>query len=488
MKKLNLQLFANGSIVDYLKEQKQDSSYAARAKLAEENGIENYTGSAEQNTKLLSILQGNSSATTSSNAVTTSASGTSNTSTQLPVTGDGTQLAQSALSKTFTPSASYQSAMDYTNELLQQLSSGRTSYTDQIKSMMDQIMNREDFEYDADSDMLFQQYLASSMATGKQAMQDTMGQAAALTGGYGSTYATSAGNQMYNAYIQDAYNNLPEYYQLALDAYNMEGQEMYNQLAMLNEADATEYGRIYNAWNANNTYAQQLYQQEYGEYSDEVNNAFNLAQFVNSNYWNEKQYIAQLAKAGGDSTDYDALTEAQIKTLQNVWNNAENEDVAMQRIESYLSAWGKDNVDYNSLMGVIDDYEPTNYSQLSNTDITKLEEVYLSAGGGESGMLAVDNQLTLIGKNNLSDETDTQLRERLEKLELKNQNWKISDDTYNAGFLWTPLWAGVDHNDMYTYGDETLSYDQLVERAKESNMTDEEYVAFIKFLKEQSVK
>lgn len=328
MKKLNLQLFANGSIVDYLKEQKQDSSYAARAKLAEENGIENYTGSAEQNTKLLSILQGNSSATTSSNAVTTSASGTSNTSTQLPVTGDGTQLAQSALSKTFTPSASYQSAMDYTNELLQQLSSGRTSYTDQIKSMMNQIMNREDFEYDADSDMLFQQYLNSSMATGKQAMQDTMGQAAALTGGYGSTYATSAGNQMYNAYIQDAYANLPEYYQLALDAYNMEGQEMYNQLAMLNEADATEYGRIYNAWNANNTYAQQLYQQEYGQYADEVKNAFDLAQFVNSNYWNQKdndyryaalqqsqdQYLAQYDADGDGKVSYEEANAGNKKT------------------------------------------------------------------------------------------------------------------------------------------------------------------------------
>jgi hypothetical protein len=48
------------------------------------------------------------------------------------------------------------------------------------------------------------------MNSGKSAMQDTIGQASALTGGYGSTYATSAGNQAYNAFIEDAYNNLPE--------------------------------------------------------------------------------------------------------------------------------------------------------------------------------------------------------------------------------------------------------------------------------------
>ena len=81
---------------------------------------------------------------------------------------------------------------------------------------MGQIQNRDKFSYDVDNDVLFQQYLASSMASGKTAMQDTMGQASALTGGYGSTYATSAANQQYNAYIQDAYNNLPEYYQMAM--------------------------------------------------------------------------------------------------------------------------------------------------------------------------------------------------------------------------------------------------------------------------------
>ena len=40
-----------------------------------------------------------------------------------------------------------------------------------------------------------------------------------MTGGYGSTYATTAGNQAYNAFIEDAYDNLPQYYQMAMEAY-----------------------------------------------------------------------------------------------------------------------------------------------------------------------------------------------------------------------------------------------------------------------------
>jgi hypothetical protein len=51
----------DGSIVDYLNSQGQDSSYAARAALAAKNGISNYTGTAAQNTQLLQSLQGGAS-------------------------------------------------------------------------------------------------------------------------------------------------------------------------------------------------------------------------------------------------------------------------------------------------------------------------------------------------------------------------------------------------------------------------------------------
>jgi len=44
------------SIVDFLNSKGQDSSYGARARLAQQYGISNYTGSAQQNTQLLGIL------------------------------------------------------------------------------------------------------------------------------------------------------------------------------------------------------------------------------------------------------------------------------------------------------------------------------------------------------------------------------------------------------------------------------------------------
>ena len=188
------------------------------------------------------------------------------------------------INSSFSASQSYRDAMEYTNQLLAKLSSGRTSYTSQVEAMMDKIMNREDFEYDVDSDQLFQQALASAMNSGKTAMQDTIGQASALTGGYGSTYATSAGNQAYNAFIEDAYNNLPEYYQMALQAYQMEGEEMYNQLGMFVDADNREYQRTYDAWSANFANAESMYNKEYGQWQDSVNNAFQSANLQLNEY------------------------------------------------------------------------------------------------------------------------------------------------------------------------------------------------------------
>jgi hypothetical protein len=208
------------------------------------------------------------------------------------------QKTKDALNATFVKPSVVLQAESYLFDTLAKIQSGRTSYTDQVESMMNKIMNREEFEYDVDSDQLFQQALASAMNSGKSAMQDTIGQASALTGGYGSTYATSAGNQAYNAFIEDAYNNLPEYYQMALNAYQMEGEEMYKQLGMLSDADAREYGRMVDAYNATSQFRNQAYNEAYTLHQDGINNAYNSANLQlneNAQLVNNANYIYNAA-------------------------------------------------------------------------------------------------------------------------------------------------------------------------------------------------
>ena len=187
------------------------------------------------------------------------------------------QDVRNALNSQFSAPSAVTEADAYLSEKLQQIQSGRTSYTDQVKAMMDKITNREKFSYDVDTDPLFQQALASAINNGKQAMQDTIGQASALTGGYGSTYATTAGNQAYNAFIEDAYDNLPQYYQMALEAYQMEGDELYRQFGVFSELDDKEFNRNVAAYDATYQYRNRLYDESYNMFRDTKNDAFAMA-------------------------------------------------------------------------------------------------------------------------------------------------------------------------------------------------------------------
>ena len=97
-------------------------------------------------------------------------------------------------------------------------------------TVADKIKNRQPFSYDFNADALYNQYKDSYMKQGKMAMQDAMGQASAMTGGYGNSYAATVGNQAYQSSMQDLNNVIPELYKLAYDKYNQEGQDLYNQL------------------------------------------------------------------------------------------------------------------------------------------------------------------------------------------------------------------------------------------------------------------
>lgn len=118
-----------------------------------------------------------------------------------------------------------------------------SQWKNQLDSLMQQIMNREDFSYNFNEDALYQQYADKYIQQGKMAMQDTMGQAAALTGGYGNSYAATVGNQAYQAQLQNLNDVIPELYQMALAQYNQEGQDLYNQYGLVSDREKLDYAR-----------------------------------------------------------------------------------------------------------------------------------------------------------------------------------------------------------------------------------------------------
>lgn len=163
--------------------------------------------------------------------------------------------------------------------LQQQMGNKPGAYTsqwaDQISGLIDQITNRDKFSYDLNGDALYQQYKDQYTQQGKLAMMDTMGQAQAMTGGYGNSYAQAVGQQAYQGYLQQLNEVVPELYGMALDQYNQEGQDLYNQYSMLAAQDEQDYGRHQDAVSEYYTQLQQMYDQynterdyDYGMWAD----------------------------------------------------------------------------------------------------------------------------------------------------------------------------------------------------------------------------
>lgn len=139
------------------------------------------------------------------------------------------------------------------------------TYGESLKEALNRINNREKFTYDLNGDALYQQYKDQYINQGKMAMQDTMGQAAAMTGGYGNSYAATVGNQAYQGYLQKLNDVVPELYNLALNKYNLEGQDLKDQYSLLKDQYNTEYGQYRDRVGDWNTEAARLSDKYYNE-------------------------------------------------------------------------------------------------------------------------------------------------------------------------------------------------------------------------------
>lgn len=117
-------------------------------------------------------------------------------------------------------------------------------WEDELQSIYDQNINREKFSYDMNADALYKQYAQQYEQNAKLAMQDTVGQVSALTGGYGNSYAQTAGQAVYNQQMSGMNDKALQLYQMALNQYNAEGDRLMQMYGIAADQYQTEYNRI----------------------------------------------------------------------------------------------------------------------------------------------------------------------------------------------------------------------------------------------------
>lgn len=274
---------------------------------------------------------------------------------------DGSQYLPTGISR---QAFSYESAPDYTSK-----------YQSQIDQITSAILGREPFQYNYLEDPLYQQYAQAYTREGNRAMQDTLGQVSARTGGLASSYAASAASQANDYYMQQLSDKIPELQQLAYSMYQDEGNAMRANLDMLLALEQGDYGRyqdLLGQYNTDRGFRYGLYRDDISDrqYDQQWNyqtgrDAISDQRYADETAWNRQQYEdetsyaralekAQTLAAAGDFSGYKALgyTDQEIAGLKAAYDR---QAAAARSASSSSSSSGKPSLTYAQTLQAIED-------------------------------------------------------------------------------------------------------------------------------------
>ena len=221
------------------------------------------------------------------------------------------------------------------------------AYNSQFQDEMDYYLgkyrDRDPFSYNFNQDALYQMYKDQYMQMGQMAMMDTMGQAAAMTGGYGNSYAQTVGQQAYNQQLSQLNNIIPELYQMAYSRYNQEGQDLLNMYNIYADRDAMEFDKHQagvDNWYKQLDYlagqASDAYDRDYGSQWDAYTAAYNEGRdAIGDEQWQtefdrngqaaDKEYmLGMIAEYGVEYSDEElaaaGITRAEAEALKKAYN------------------------------------------------------------------------------------------------------------------------------------------------------------------------
>jgi hypothetical protein len=189
-------------------------------------------------------------------------------------------------------------AQQYLN---QQLGGYKSQYGSQITDLVAQLQNRPAFEYDVNTDPLYLQLRDIWKQDGLMAMEDTMGQAAQLTGGYGNSHAQMAGQQVYNGYLRQVNEMVPQLKEAARADYDADTDTLLRNLGLLMDQDSQDYSR----------WMDELQRQQYAEQLEYDRGRDQLA---DQRYEDELAYGREQDQYNRQQDSYDRLLELIIAT------------------------------------------------------------------------------------------------------------------------------------------------------------------------------
>lgn len=305
----------------------------------------------------------------------------------------------------------------------------QSGYQEQIDQMLANIQNNNKFSYNVNADELYKQYKEQYTKNAQMAMKDTMANAAALSGGYGNSYASTAGQQAYNQYMGELANIIPELEQNAYAKYQNEQNERYNQLSALQNMENQAYNK---------------YVSDYDIYNSNLSNAYNNYNSLYGNEYNE--YLNALSQANTDR-------EYQLSLDQYNTNKANADREYQLTLDQYNTNKTNADREYQLALRQYEDSLKTASSKSgsgSNTgysDVLKSAEAAAAEGwDAEKIMGYLDNQVSagVITAEEANYIADTKLRLQLSSLteyQKENKSKKGIDTVLKAAEMASRLFG-----------------------------------------------
>lgn len=349
------------------------------------------------------------------------------------------------------------------------------TYTNRYQGAMDlamaTLMGRKPFSYDPAKDPNYQQYAETYTRMGQQAMDDTLAQVSARTGGLASSYAGSAAQQTYNEHMSALADKVPQLRQMAYEMYLGEEDAARKNMSMLQGLENADYGRYLDRlgqWNADRQF-------EYGKAQDAQDQ---------QNYLDDVAY----------RKERDGLADQQ---------KAQEKDEAKQMALAELMA---DAGDFSSLKGILG---------LTDEQVARLEANYRAKNtpkvtgrdGGTSDWWSdfkktpyytpiMEKTKTITNQDDLSayyqDLVDKGILTNEQAIELFNaympeaespttdELWEVVD---NGGWNWG---LGIDNNaKVQDRSGNTYTLKELKEKMINDGMTEKEATEYVKKLQKE---
>lgn len=239
----------------------------------------------------------------------------------------------------------------------------QSQYQGAIDNLLNTISNRKEFSYDFKKDPLYQNYKDIYTKLGNEASMNAVANASNMTGGYGNSYAVTAGAQANQQYLTQLNSMIPQLAQAAMDKYQMETQNLYNQYSMYGDAE----------------------DRNYGQYRDRVSDYYTDRDYYTTGYNNERNLEYQQER--------DRVSDAQ-------WQKNYDYNAAMDAISN--AQW-KQNFDYNAARDAISDAQ---WQQSFDESKRQYDQNYALSKAKASGSTGSETGSSLASGSSMATKTD----------------------------------------------------------------------------------